>query len=626
MDDKTGNQNKERWRARLAPFFNNKKNMYLLIAVATCIIVCLQYMQNAKSSADLPVIPYPEFLEKLEAGDVDTVYYNQSYEYMTVTLFNDETRNMSQEEREEYEYGDDEQYRVKYPGHEGFRAQVLAAGAIATRITPFDLGTAIADIITIGMSVMLIVMVVLMLKSGPLSMLSNNAKAMLKTSNVRFSDVIGQDEVIDDLKFIVDLMKDPEMGQDIGTKVPKGLLLSGPPGTGKTLLAKAVAGEAGVPFVQMSGSAFIEMYVGVGAKRVRDLFAMARKNAPCVIFIDEIDAIGCKRDKAGGTSENDQTINAMLEQMDGFEARDGVFVIAATNRADQLDEALVRPGRFDRQVAVNPPATWQVRNELFGHYLKKLKTDETVDVPALSRQTPGFTGADIAAVCNEAGIIAAMTGQPAVSMACIEEAIDKKIFKGNRSRREQYEQDKIRVAWHEAGHALTTWLLNQPITRASIQPTTSGVGGAVIGADPDTQFMTDKSIRREIAICYAGRIAETFRFDEASTGASNDITQATRLLRVYVESMGFDKGTGMLDLNVMAKDRLVGTAETVKAMRAISAEIYKNIEALMLQPVNKQALEVLAEMLLSSESLPGAQIDRILSDAGAKHMEKTYAP
>ena len=205
------------------------------------------------------------------------------------------------------------------------------------------------------------------------------------------------------------------------------------------------------------------------------------------IFIDEIDAIGCKRDKAGNTSENDQTINAMLEQMDGFTGRDGVFVIAATNRADQLDDALVRPGRFDRQVAVNPPSSWLVRQELFRHYMGKLHTDETVDLAALSRQTPGFTGADIAAVCNEAGIVAAMTGKSAVDMASIEEAIDKKVFRGSRSKREQYEKDKIRVAWHEAGHALVTWILNQPITRASIQPTTSGVGGAVIGADPDTQ-------------------------------------------------------------------------------------------------------------------------------------------
>lgn len=615
-------------RSRLEKFFNNKRNMYGIIAIAALAIVFLQYNSYAVKSSEHPVMPYPEFRSELEAGNVNMVWYNQGYEYMTVALFTDETREMSVEEREEktYEAGTDPLYRVKYPGGEGFRAGVLETGAVAARVTPFSLSSLIGDIISITMLGLVVVLMIAMVKNGPMSILSENSKAMLKTSDVKFSDVIGQDEVIDDLKFIVDLMNDPSMGKQVGAKIPKGLLLSGPPGTGKTMLAKAIAGEAGVPFVQMSGSAFIEMYVGVGAKRVRDLFKLARKNAPCVIFIDEIDAIGCKRDKAGGTSENDQTINAMLEQMDGFDAREGVFVIAATNRADQLDEALVRPGRFDRQVAVNPPATWEVRKEMFLHYMKGLATDETVDVDALSRQTPGFTGADIAAVCNEAGIIAAMSDARAATMAHMEEAIDKKIFKGNRSRREQYENDKRRVAWHEAGHALVTWVLNQPITRASIQPTTSGVGGAVIGADPDTRFMTDKYIRRQVAICYAGRIAESMRFDEVSTGASSDITQATRLLRAYVESMGFDKDTGMLDLNVMAQDRIVSTQNTVQAMREISRAIYAETEKLMRQPRNAEALEKLAERLYDAESLSGAAVDGLLKKAGAERKPEKYAP
>lgn len=618
---------RSKWRKRAEKFFENKNNMYMLIAVMTAILIAGRIMSPAVPTKDIPIIEYSEFVSLLESGQVDQIVYAKTEEFMSIALFNDDTREMPPDERLEYNYQSEDLRLVKYPGGDEFRPWVLEHGATPIMISPGSAMENIMSILSLLMTIGLGVLVVMMVVRGPAGIAGGSGtKAMLKQSDVKFADVIGQDETIDDLKFVVDLMKNPRMGEEVGARIPKGLLLSGPPGTGKTLLAKAVAGEAGVPFIQMSGSAFIEMYVGLGARRVRELFKLARKNAPCIVFIDEIDAIGCKRDKAGNTSENDQTINAMLEQMDGFTGRDGVFVIAATNRADQLDDALVRPGRFDRQVAVNPPSSWLVRQELFKHYMGKLRTDETVDLAALSRQTPGFTGADIAAVCNEAGIVAAMAGKSAVDMHSIEEAIDKKVFRGSRSKREQYEKDKLRVAWHEAGHALMTWALNQPITRASIQPTTSGVGGAVIGADPDTQFMTDKSIRRQVAICYAGRIAESMQFREVSTGASNDITQATRLLKAYVESLGFDKGTGMLDLNVMSQDRLVSAQETVKAMRALASEIYENAEKVMRSSENAQALDVLAGMLKAQESLSGKQIDDILAKSGAVRQDPDYAP
>ena len=618
---------RSKWRRRAEKFFENKNNMYMLILVMTAVMVVSRVMSPAVPTKDVPVIEYTEFVSLLESGQVDRIVYAKTEEFMSVALFNDDTRDMAPDERLEYDYPPESMRLVKYPGGDEFRPWVLEHGATPVMISPGSAMENIMSVLSLLMTVGLGILVIMMVVRGPAGLAGGSgAKAMLKSSDVKFADVIGQDETIDDLKFVVDLMKNPRMGEEVGARIPKGLLLSGPPGTGKTLLAKAVAGEAGVPFIQMSGSAFIEMYVGLGARRVRELFKLARKNAPCIIFIDEIDAIGCKRDKAGNTSENDQTINAMLEQMDGFTGRDGVFVIAATNRADQLDDALVRPGRFDRQVAVNPPSSWLVRQELFRHYMGKLHTDETVDLAALSRQTPGFTGADIAAVCNEAGIVAAMAGKSAVDMASIEEAIDKKVFRGSRSKREQYEKDKIRVAWHEAGHALVTWILNQPITRASIQPTTSGVGGAVIGADPDTQFMTDKSIRRQVAICYAGRIAESMQFREVSTGASNDITQATRLLKAYVESLGFDKDTGMLDLNVMSQDRLVSAQETVRAMRKLASEIYANTEKIMRESRNAQALDVLAGMLKAQESLSGKQIDEILEKSGAVRQDPDYAP
>lgn len=601
------------WRKRLADFFNNKKNMYGLITVTVLVMLLLQYNNLMSRSENYPVVPYPEFEAALEAGDVDSVYYNQGYEYMTVTFFNDETRGMTVEEREQYEYPEDQYRRVKYPGGEGFRARVLACGAIATRVTPFSLGDMLANMFTVVMMGSLVIMLFAVMKSGPLSMLSNSSKALLKTSDVKFADVIGQEEVIDDLKFIVDLMKDPGIGEAVGAKVPKGLLLQGPPGTGKTMLAKAVAGEAGVPFIQQSASAFIEMYVGVGAKRVRELFALARRNAPCIIFIDEIDAVGGKRDRAGSTSENDQTINALLEQMDGFNARDGVFIIAATNRADQLDEALIRPGRFDRQVTVNPPADWRVRNQMFAHYLSGMQIDPDLDIENMARQTTGFTGADIAAVCNEAGMIAVMADKKCVDMACLEEAVDKKVFMGSRSKRRQFEKDRSIVAWHESGHAVMSWLLGEPVSRASIQSTTSGVGGAVFGADRESRFMTKKDFRNRIMIAYAGRASEEIKFDSVTTGASNDITQATALLVQYVERLGFDEKTGLLDMSVLAKDHLVNTSVTAKAMGDISAELYK--DALKLLRDNYHCVDVLAECLLSEESIPGSSVSRILENA-----------
>lgn len=594
-------------------FFGNNRNLYILIAVVLgAMLIGWLLIPRDIDTSKIETMEYSEFLEHLEAGEVDQVSYNRNSEYMTITLFNDDTRDMPIREREAYEYPLEEQYAVKYPGGDTFREDLLAHGADPTMWLPSSsFMDIVSTIVTLIMMSGMVLVLVVLLKSGPMAAMAAREKDLIKTSDVKFSDVIGQDEVIDDLKFIVDLMKDPSMGEAIGAHVPKGLLLQGPPGTGKTMLAKAIAGEAGVPFLQQSGSSFIEMYVGVGAQRVRHLFKIARKNAPCVVFIDEIDAVGCKRDRAGSTSENDQTINALLEQMDGFSAREGVFIIAATNRADQLDEALIRPGRFDRQVTVNPPADWHARKKMFDHYLEKLALDPALDVENLARQTPGFTGADIAAVCNEAGMIAVMAKKPAVDMACLEEAIDKKVFMGSRSKREQYEKDRQIVAYHEAGHAVMTWLSGEPISRASIQSTTSGVGGAVFGGDRESQFMTLSDFRTKIMIAYAGRASEQIKFGDATTGASNDITQATAMLKQYVERLGFDPEMGLLDLNLLAKDRLVSASETIHSLKRISRELYAQCEDKLRK--NYRYVDVLAECLLMEESLAGPRIEHILS-------------
>lgn len=592
-------------------FFNNNRNLYILLGVVLgTMLIAWFVMPHDVDTKNIEIMEYADFLTKLEAGEVDQISYNRSSEYMIVSFFNDETREMSPEDRQAYEYPVESKRAVKYPATDTFREMCLQYGATPTMWTASSsFMDIISTIVTLIMMGGMVLILVVMLKAGPLASMTAREKDLIKTSDVKFSDVIGQDEVIEDLKFIVDLMKDPSMGEKIGAKIPKGLLLQGPPGTGKTMLAKAIAGEAGVPFLQQAGSSFIEMYVGVGAQRVRSLFKIARKNAPCVIFIDEIDAVGSARSKSG-TSEHEQTVNALLEQMDGFSARDGVFIIAATNRADQLDEALVRPGRFDRAVTVNPPADWHARKKMFDHYLEKLTLAPDLDIENLARQTPGFTGADIAAICNEAGMIAVMTKKDTVDMACLEEAIDKKVFMGSRSKREQFKRDRHIVAFHEAGHAVMTWLLGEPISRASIQSTTSGVGGAVFGGDRESQFMTATDFRNQVMIAYAGRASEKIKFGDETTGASNDITQATGLLKQYVERFGFDKEMGMLDLSLLAKDRLVSAADTIKVLRRLSNELYTECTKLLKD--NYRYVDVLAECLLSEESLAGPRIEHIL--------------
>lgn len=593
-------------------FFNNNRNLYILLGIVLGgMLLAWIFIPKTVDPGDIEIMDYNEFLACLENGQVDQISYNRSSEYMIVSFFNDETLDMDPRDRENYEYRPEDQRAVKYPATDTFREDMLKYGANPTMWTASgSFMDVVSAVIALTMMGGMVFVLILMLKAGPLASMTAREKDLIKTSDVKFSDVIGQEEVIEDLKFIVELMKDPKLGENIGAKVPKGLLLQGPPGTGKTMLAKAIAGEAGVPFLQQSGSSFIEMYVGVGAQRVRSLFKIARKNAPCVVFIDEIDAVGSARSKSG-TGEHEQTVNALLEQMDGFSARDGVFIIAATNRADQLDEALVRPGRFDRAVTVNPPADWHARKRMFEHYLEKLNLEPGLDVENLSRQTPGFTGADIAAVCNEAGMIAVMAKKPCVDIACLEEAIDKKVFMGNRSKREQYEKDRQIVAYHEAGHAAMTWLLGEPISRASIQSTTSGVGGAVFGGDRESQFMTKTDFRNKIMIAYAGRASEQIKFGDVTTGASSDITQATALLKQYVEQMGFDKEMGLLDLNLLAKDRLVSATDTVRSLRRLSNELYNACTEALAQ--NYLYVETLAKQLLEDESIPGPRIERILS-------------
>lgn len=591
---------------------NKKKFIRLLISWAICMICLFSIMNSVKTQqvAKIEKVDYTDFLEDIENGKVDTVYYSTSDEWMTYTLLNDDTKDMSKEERDSYIYKSEDKRRVQYPAYDTFRKDMLEKDVhLVVNRNSASAIEVLSMIISLAVPIIWVVLIMKMMKG---SMKGVDAKDIIQTSDVKFSDVIGQDEILDDVKFITELLKNRELGEEIGAKVPKGILLSGEPGTGKTLIAKAIAGEAGVPFIYVNSSSLIEMFVGLGAKRVRETFKIARENAPCIVFFDEIDSIGTKRDTRGSNTENEQTINALLQEMDGFTGRDGVFIIAATNRADKLDSALTRAGRFDRQIVVNKPRDWKVRVKLFEFYLKQFSVSDDIDIETLAKQVSGFTGADIAAICNEASIIAVMHKKPYIDMACMEEAIDKKVFKGNRAKEEHFKEDKKIVAYHEAGHAVMHYLLGEPMSRASIIRTTTGVGGVVFGEDSDTQFLTKEYYENRVKICYAGRASEQIKFNSITQGASSDITQATGILEEYVSRLGFDEEFGLLDMNVLAERQIIDKSNAFELMQKKSKELYT--ETVELLTKNYNLVEKLAKALLESETLSGKEIEEVLRD------------
>lgn len=599
------------WKDFWQKYKKNIGAMLILLVCATMFNMMMISRIAETRAAEIQKIDYSEFIELVKAGAVDTIYYSGNEEWMTVTLYNEESRELEGEELENYEYQAEDKRLVLYPAYDEFRKDMLEYDVTLTLVNRGG-GVGIQILNTVISLIFPIALIVMMFKymSG-LSQRGVDAKTLIQKSDVKFSDVIGQDEIIDDVKFITALLKNRELGEEVGAKVPKGVLLAGAPGTGKTLIAKAIAGEADVPFIYVNSSSLIEMFVGVGAKRVREVFKVARENAPCIVFFDEIDSIGVKRDGRTSSSEHDQTINALLQEMDGFSGREGVFIIAATNRADKLDNALVRAGRFDRKIDVMPPRDWRVREQLFKFYLSKFSVFDDVDLENISRQVSGFTGADIAAVCNEASIIAVMHEKKAIDMACLEEAIDKKVFHGNRSKREQHEEDKRIVAYHEGGHAVCHLVLGESITRASIQSMNSGVGGVVFGEDADSQFRTKEFYENRIMICYAGRVAEALIFKSVTQGASSDIAQATSLLYDYVAHLGYDKDFGLLNIDVLSEHQLITDSHLFAIMQDKSKELYKRTEELIFE--HQDMLVRIAEALLERETLTGPELEKLVS-------------
>jgi cell division protease FtsH len=441
-----------------------------------------------------------------------------------------------------------------------------------------------------------------------------------KGTNVTFADVAGLEGAKEEVEEIVDFLKHPKKYTELGAKIPKGALLVGPPGTGKTLLAKAVAGEAQVPFFSLSGSDFVEMFVGVGASRVRDLFRQAKEKAPAIIFIDEIDAIGRARSKNvnfGGNDERENTLNQLLTEMDGFGTNSGIIILAATNRADILDKALMRAGRFDRQIYVDMPDVKE-RVQIFNVHLKNVKTDPAVDVDFLARQTPGFSGADIANICNEAALIAARHGAATVEQKDFLAAVDRIIGGLEKKNKIITPNEKRAIAFHEAGHAVTSWLLEyaSPLVKVTIVPRGRSLGAAWYLPE-ERQITTTDQILDEMCATLGGRAAEQVIFGKISTGALSDLEKVTKQAYAMVGIYGLNDRIGNLSYYDSSGDNQFQKPYSDETARTMDEEVSKLVEAayqraLHLLTENREKLEELAQLLLEKEVIFKEDLERIL--------------
>ncbi len=446
---------------------------------------------------------------------------------------------------------------------------------------------------------------------------------MQKETGVTFRDVAGQDEAKETLQECVDFLENPAKYTTIGAKLPKGALLVGPPGTGKTLLAKAVAGEAHRPFFSLSGSEFVEMFVGVGASRVRDLFEEARKNAPCIIFIDEIDAIGKTRDSrfGGGNDEREQTLNQLLAEMDGFDPSKGIMILAATNRPEVLDQALLRPGRFDRRVIVDKPDL-KGRVEVLKVHAKDVKMDETVDLNGIALATSGAVGSDLANMINEAAILAVKKGRSVVCQNDLLEAVEVVLVGKEKKDRILSKEERRIVSYHEVGHALVSALQkdSEPVQKITIVPRTMGALGYVMNVPEEEKFLnTEKELRAMLVEFVAGRAAEELVFDTVTTGAANDIEKATRVARAMITQYGMSKRFGLMNLEQAANQYLEGrtvlncadvtAADIDTEVMKILSESYEEAKRLLSE--HRHALDQIAEYLIEKETITGKEFMEI---------------
>jgi cell division protease FtsH len=529
-----------------------------------------------------------------------------------------------QDQRIVGELQDGTRYEATYPEQyqESLTREILSAPNAVDVHTDPQGGSALIGILFQLLPALLIIGVLIYFMSqaqggGGRVMSFGKAKAKVVAKDqprTTFSDVAGVDEAVEELEEIKEYLENPAKFQAMGAKVPKGLLLYGPPGTGKTLLARAVAGEAGVPFLSISGSDFVEMFVGVGAARVRDLFEQAKQSAPAIVFIDEIDAVGRHRGAGlgGGHDEREQTLNQLLVEMDGFDARTGVILMAATNRPDILDPALLRPGRFDRQVVIDRPDL-QGRKGILRVHSRGKPLDPVVDLDVIARRTPGFTGADLANVINEGALLTARRGKPAIGMLELEEAIDRVVAGPERRTRLISDREKKVIAYHEAGHALVAYVLPNadPVHKISVIPRGRALGYTLTLPMEDRFLITREELIDELAMLLGGRVAEELQFGDITTGAQNDLDRATKIARQMVTEYGMSDRLGPLTLGQKQGEVFLGRdfASHPDYSDQVAFEIDSEIRALI-DRAHDEALEILTENRPNLDRIAAALIEK----------------
>ena len=610
-----------------------KKQNLMVFLIATLIsLVMMSYFMKSLDGGTSKEIPYNEFVTMLEAGEIESVYIG-SDRIVIYPIKKEESKPqnltmMMMQMQNEFTY-----YTGRAESNDTLTERLLEAGVEIEPEIPESSNLMVDMLLTYVLPLVLVWVVFGFIMKrmgggGPMGVGKSNAKVYVqKETGVTFKDVAGEDEAKESLQEVVDFLHNPGRYAKIGAKLPKGALLVGPPGTGKTLLAKAVAGEAHVPFFSLTGSDFIELYVGVGASRVRDLFKEATKNAPCIIFIDEIDAIGRSRDSrygGGGNEEREQTLNQLLSEMDGFDSSKGILILGATNRPEILDKALLRPGRFDRRIIVDKPDL-KGRIEILKVHAKDVKMDETVDFDAIALATSGAVGSDLANMINEAAINAVKEGREYVSQKDLFDAVEQVLVGKEKKDRIMSKEERKIVSYHEVGHALISALQknSEPVQKITIVPRTMGALGYVMHVPEEEKYLnTEAELRDRLVSILGGRAAEEIVFETVTTGASNDIEKATDIAKAMVTQYGMSKRFGLMGLATVQNKYLDGTAslncsdvtaaavdEEVKDMLKESYE-----QALLLLRENRDVMDKLAEFLIEKETITGKEFMKIFRE------------
>ncbi len=581
---------------------SRKKKIAIIVFIAIVLIGLGSYY-FLNGSEDYVDISYTDFLNKVETNDVQKVFLSDNEEINGILK-------------------DGQYFITDNPRTEGFKEKLLMADIIVKESSG---NTTVKDILTFVLIIGAFVGIAFFMNKNSAKSAEKEMTKMSSiesegndSSKIAFGEIAGNQEAKESLKELVDFIKNPEKYERYGARMPRGVMLYGPPGTGKTLLAKALAGEANVPYFAVTGSDFIQVYAGLGASRIRDLFKRAREAGKCVIFIDEIDALGKKRKGAlasGGSDESDRTLNALLTEMSGFKGNEGIIVIAATNRIDTLDDALLRPGRFDRQIEVGLPDV-NARYKILKLYSKNKPVARDVDLYQVAYQTVYFSGAKLESLMNESAMLAAKENEKNITMKHIDKAFYTVIAGEEKKDRSVVSIDEKNItAYHEAGHALVTKLVSPQnrVTKITIIPSTKGAGGFSMNIPPDKMYRTKEEIKNTIMTALGGRAAEEIVFgkDKITTGASNDLQKATDMALAMISRFGMDDETGLVSYDVLTSYNITSNIEIVQRVKSLLKELYDDTKRIIKD--NKQLLDKLTERLLKKETINELELNEIVN-------------